>query len=101
MPFDFKQGTFLIRAGENFEQTIIYRKDSLQIEHYQNRIDTLMIHWKNNFSYTLKMLHPKTKLDKKTVRVRIVKVYRGGYDFTAKMENSNFEQKGRIKKIAD
>lgn len=98
-PFNFKKGTFLIDAGENFDKTLIYRKDSLQIEHYQNRVDTLIIKWKNNFFYTLKMQSPQTELDKKTIFVKITKIYKGRYECVVKIELSNFTQKATIKKI--
>lgn len=59
-PDRFKTGTFEIPEGKGYEKTIIIRLDSIQIEKYEDRIDTLSIIWKNNFNYTLKMLHPKT-----------------------------------------
>jgi len=37
----FKTGTFEIPAGKGYEKTIIIRQDSLQIEKYQDRTDTL------------------------------------------------------------
>ena len=50
---------------------MIIRTDSLQIEKYEDRIDTLTITWKNNFNYTLKMMHPKTALDEDPIYVKI------------------------------
>ncbi len=99
-PFEFRTGTFKIPASENYTQTTIIRNDSLQIEHYENRIDTLLINWENNFKYTLKMLHPKTDLDKKPIHVKITSVKENGYDFIAKIGYSNFEQKGSLIKVS-
>ena len=62
-PDRFKYGTFEIPEGKGYEKTIIIRRDSIQIEKYESRIDTLTISWKNNFNYTLKMIHPKTAID--------------------------------------
>ena len=53
-PDRFKSGTFEIPEGKGYEKTIIIRQDSIQIEKYEDRIDTLSISWKNNFNYTLK-----------------------------------------------
>jgi hypothetical protein len=98
--FEFRTGTFEIPAGDKYTKTVIIRKDSLQIEHYQNRIDTLIIDWKNNFKYTLKMLSPKSELDKKPIHVKITNIKENGYDFIAKIGYSKFEQKGTLIKTS-
>ena len=97
----FKTGTFEIPEGNNYKKTTIIRKDSLQIEFYNNRIDTLKIIWKNNFSYTLLMVNPKTSLDKDPIYVNITNVTNNDYDFEARIGFSNFTQKGTIFKIAE
>ena len=96
--FQFKTGTFEIPAGDNYSKTTIIRKDSLQIETYENRIDTLLIKWENDFKYSLKMLTPKTDMDKNIIHVKITGVKNNSYDFIAKVGYSNFEQKGTIYK---
>lgn len=97
----FKTGTFEIPAGKGYEKTIVIRKDSLQIEKYQDRIDTLSISWKNNFNYTLQMVHPKTAIDVDPIRVKITNIEKNSYDFEAVIGHSNFIQKGTIIKISD
>jgi len=94
----FKEGTFELPAGKNFSATTIIRKDSFQIEQYGDRVDTLIIHWKNNFAYNLKMLRPKTDFDKEVIHVKIKKIHNKSYDFEAKVGYSNFIQKGTIRK---
>ena len=96
---DFSKGCFEISAGEDFSKTLITRNEKFQIEHYENRIDTLFIKWKTKFQYTLKIKNPKTDLDRKTIKVSITKVLKSGYDFTATIGESRFEQKGRVVKI--
>lgn len=98
--FQFRTGTFEIPAGEKYTKTIVIRKDKYQIEHYENRIDTLLIEWENNFKYTLKMLHPKSELDKKPIQVKITNIKENGYDFVAKIGYSKFEQKGTLIKTS-
>ena len=97
----FKTGTFEIPAGKGYEKTIIIRQDSIQIEKYEDRIDTLSISWKNNFNYTLKMVHPKTAIDEDPIHVKITSVEKNSYEFEAVIGYSNFIQKGEIFKIAD
>ena len=97
----FKSGTFEIPAGKGYEKTIIVRKDSLQIETYEDRIDTLSISWKNNFNYTLKMIHPKTAIDEDPIHIKITNIEKNSYEFEAVIGHSNFIQKGEIIKILD
>lgn len=92
----FKTGTFEIPEGKGYEKTIIIRKDSIQIEKYADRIDTLSITWKNNFNYTLKMLHPTSAIDEDPIHVKITSISKNSYTFEAVIGHSNFVQKGEI-----
>ena len=98
---NFKQGTFEILADEKYDKTVFKRIGDLQIEYYEDKIDTLSIHWKNNFSYTLQMLHPKTELDNEPINVMLKSVTANSYDFEAIIGHSNFVIKGTVIKIAD
>ena len=95
----FKTGTFEIPEGKGYKKTIIIRQDSIQIEKYEDRIDTLSIAWKNNFHYTLKMLHPKSAIDEDPIHVKITHLEKDSYEFEAVIGHSNFVQKGEIFKI--
>ena len=97
----FKQGTFEILADEKYDKTTFKRIGDLQIEYYENRIDTLTIHWENNFNYTLQMLHPKTVLDNDPINVKLKNVSPKSYDFEAIIGHSNFVIKGTVVKISD
>ena len=94
----FKTGTFEIPKGKGYEKTIIIRQDSIQIEKYVDRVDTLSIVWKNNFNYTLKMIHPKTAIDEDPIHVKITNIEKDSYDFEATIGFSNFIQKGTLLK---
>jgi|TARA_B110000305_G_C19444651_1_gene644045 hypothetical protein len=99
----FRTGTFEIPADDNksFGKTSFTRLGNLQIEQYGERTDSLFIEWKDNFNYTLKMLHPKSALDKEPIRVRITGVKANSYNFEAIVGHSNFKQKGTVYKISD
>ncbi len=97
----FRTGTFEIPAGKGFEKTTFTRIDSLQIETYGDRIDSLSIIWKDNFNYTLRMLHPKSALDKQPIRVKITGIKYNSYDFEAVIGHSNYKQTGTVLKIID
>lgn len=100
-PERFKTGTFEIPEGKGYEKTVIIRQDSLQIEKYEDRIDSLSIIWKNNFNYTLKMLHPKTAIDEDPIHVKITSLKKDSYDFEAVIGHSNYIQKGTIFKTSN
>lgn len=95
-PDRFKTGTFEIPEGKGYKKTIIIRKDSIQIEKYEDRIDSLSIYWKNNFNYTLKMLHPKLAIDEEPIHVKITSISKNSYKFEAVIGLSNYVQKGEI-----
>jgi len=98
---NFRHGTFEILADEKYDKTTFKRVGDIQIEYYEDRIDTLSIHWKNNFSYTLQMLHPKTKLDNDPINVMLKSVTADSYDFEAIIGHSNFVVKGTVIKISE
>ncbi|MCF6181097.1 hypothetical protein [Lutibacter sp.] len=95
-PDRFKHGNFEIPEGKGYSTTFITRTDTLQIEKYDDRIDTLSILWKNNFNYTLKMLHPKNAIDEEPIHVKITSLHNNSYDFEAIIGHSNYIQKGTI-----
>lgn len=100
-PDRFKTGTFEIPEGKGYSRTVITRIDSLQIEQYEERIDSFSISWKNNFNYSLKMTNPKSALDEEIIYVKITNIEKKAYDFEAVIGHSNYTQKGTITKIAD
>ena len=100
-PDRFKQGIFEIPGGKGYDKTIVIRKDSIQIEKYQDRIDTLRITWINNFNYMLEMIHPKTAIDEDPIHVKITNIDKKSYDFEAVIGHSNFVQTGKLIKKSD
>ncbi len=100
-PDRFKTGNFEIPAEKGYSITHIQRIDSLQIERYEKRVDTLIIHWETPFKYTLKMLHPKTELDKDPIHIKITDIKEKSYDFEATIGKSNYKQKGTLIKTTN
>lgn len=95
-PDRFKEGLFEIPEGKGYKKTSILRKDSLQIETYGTKVDTLVIKWKDQFNYTLKILYPKSAIDYEPISVKITDISRGSYEFEATVGNSNYVQKGKV-----
>ncbi len=99
-PDRFKIGTFEIPEGKGYKKTVIIRRDSIQIEKYEDRIDTLTITWKNNFNYTLKMINPKTAIDEEPIYIKITNIEKDSYEFEAVIGHSNFVQKAKLLKTS-
>ncbi len=99
-PDRFKIGTFEIPEGKGYKKTVIIRKNSIQIEKYEDRIDTLTITWKNNFNYTLKMINPKTAIDEEPIYIKITNIEKDSYEFEAVIGHSNFVQKAKLLKTS-
>ena len=97
----FKEGVFEIPEGKGYSKTIITRVDSLQIEKYESKVDTLIIEWKNNFNYTLKMVHPKNKVDEELIHVKITSIKDDSYEFESVIGRSNYVTKGELIKISN
>ena len=95
----FRSGTFEVPAGENHDKFTFTRKDSLQIENYNGVIDTLIIHWKDDFNYTAKYFHPKKSIEKETFHFQITGVKKDSYTYKFKIGDSNYNQEGSVLKI--
>ena len=98
---DFKSGSFktVLEDGENISFAI--RKDSLQIESFQQLKDTFYITWIDQFEYVLLKKNAKTQLDSTPFHVKITSVKKDSYTFKAYYKGSNFKQKGTAYKLKE
>lgn len=98
---NFKTGTFKTFLDDSDETSIAIRNDSIQIETYDSKKDTFLIHWITNFEYVLKKINPKTKLDNTPFHVKITGIKGDSYTFKANYKGSNFKQTGTVTKISE
>lgn len=96
-----KQGTFKTVLDDSELSSTAVRNDSIQIESFNNKLDTFKIFWKNDFEYVLTKTHPKTLLDSTPFHVKIIEVKQNSYSFVASYKGSNFKQKGIAVKLED
>ncbi|MCF6349656.1 MAG: DNA topoisomerase IV [Flavobacteriaceae bacterium] len=75
------------------------RNKTTQVETFNGKKDTFLIHWKSDFEYTLKKTNPKNDLDSTEFIVKITGIYKNSYTFKAYFKGSNFKQKGKVIKI--
>jgi hypothetical protein len=97
----FRTGTFEIPATDTYSKTLIKRIDSFQIETYEEKVDTLLIHWKNDFNYTLNMLNLMNGIKEDPIHVQITRLNSDSYEFIAVVGHSNFKQDGKVFKISE
>lgn len=100
---DFKTGTFEFETyvdGE-LKKTKFIRNDSLEIEIYENKVDTASIRWVNDCEYILKALNPKNRSDRQQIRIKILNTNQNDYTFQYNVVGKDETQQGRVTKVED
>ena len=98
---DFKTGKFTSSIeveGEKFTSTF-ERNDSIQIENFNNKIDSFSIRWINDCEYVLENLHPKNREEKKAVHFKILFTKDLDYTFEYSFIGDSKKQKGHVTKL--
>lgn len=93
---DFKTGSFksVIRI-EGVEYTSIFkRNDSIQVETFNNVIDSSYVRWINDCEVVFTTINPKNILQKKPVLVKILRTFKDSYDFEYSYVGETTKQKG-------
>ena len=96
---DFKNGSFKTVLEDGKHISFDIRKDSLQIESFEQVNDTFKINWIDQFEYVLLKKNPKTLLDSTPFYVKITSIKKNSYTFKAYYKGSNFKQKGTAFKL--
>lgn len=100
---DFKNGTFeysYIDDNENEIKGSIIRTNDLQIESFNNKVDSSSVRWINDCEFVAKLLRPKSKNEEASIHIKILTTTKDSYTFeyyiVGKKEN---KQRGIAKKI--
>lgn len=93
----FKTGTFEFETlvGTEVKKTRFLRNDTLEIDYYDNKIDTFTVRWVNDCEYVMKKLRPKNQAEKEAILFKILSTDGPNYTF----EYSKLIQKKNTKKI--
>jgi hypothetical protein len=97
---DFKTGKFTSETsveGKKFTSSF-ERNDSIQIENYNNVIDTFSIRWINECEYILENVRPKNRNEKKAVHVKILNTKDLKYNFEYSFVGDAKKQFGSVTK---
>lgn len=93
---DFKNGSFKsVITIEGVEYTSIFkRNDSIQVETFNNVIDSSYVRWINDCEVVFTTINPKNILQKKPVLVKILRTFKDSYDFEYSYVGETTKQKG-------
>ncbi len=100
---DFKTGKFSFeyKVDGVKKVTLFERKDSIEIETFEGKIDTASIRWVNECEYVLQKLHPKNRQEKKAIDMKILTTSKNSYTFEFGIIGTDDKQRGTVTKIAD
>lgn len=79
----FKTGTFEFETlvGTTLKQSTFYRNDTIEIDFYDQKIDTFSVRWVNDCEYIMKKLHPKNQAEKEPIKFTIISTTGNQYTF--------------------
>lgn len=80
---NFKNGKFTFTSILNGEEqtTTFVRNEKLEIDYYQNKIDSSSVRWINNCEYIVKKLNPTNRLEEKSIHMKILSTTDDSYTF--------------------
>lgn len=95
---DFKTGTFEYSYldGDKIVTSSFTRNDSIEIDYFEDRIDTVSVRWINDCEYVMRSINPKTLSEKKAVHFKILSTtensYTFEYSFVVKTTKSDYKK---------
>ncbi|WP_299228065.1 hypothetical protein [uncultured Psychroserpens sp.] len=80
---DFKTGTFeFTYILDGVEKTGRFiRTETINIDYFDNKIDTASIRWINDCEFVQKAIHPKSKTEEKPIHFKILSTTEDTYTF--------------------
>ena len=80
---DYKNGDFEFSTVINNEviTSKFSRGDSIEIEYFENKIDTSFVRWVSDCEFILRKKNPTSSADKKAVNMKILSTSEDGYVF--------------------
>ncbi len=80
---NFKNGEFTFTSIlDGKEQTTTFiRNEELEIDYYQNKIDSSSVRWINDCEYIVKKLNPTNKAEEKSIHMKILSTTDNSYTF--------------------
>ncbi|MFA5555621.1 MAG: DNA topoisomerase IV [Flavobacteriaceae bacterium] len=98
---DFRTGKFKFEHEIEGEKKVTYfeRKDSLEIENYEGKIDSSYVRWINDCEYILHKINPKNRHEQKGVHIKILTTTNNSYKFEFNLVGDSNKQQGTVIKL--
>lgn len=79
----FKNGTYTFTAMiDGKEKTTSFtRTDGIEIDVFENKIDTSTVRWINDCEYVIRKRNPNTKSEEKSIHIKILSTTDNSYTF--------------------
>lgn len=95
---DYKTGTFeftyIVDGVEKSGRFI--RTDSLNIDYYENKIDSASVRWINDCEFIQKTINPKNMAEENAIHFKILSTTDSTYTFEYKLAVKKTNQKARV-----
>jgi len=98
---DFRTGNFFseVTINDKVFKSNFSRTESLQIERYNNKIDSSKLRWINDCEVIFKTINPKSMADKKDIHLKILTTTDSSYTFEYAYVGETKKQKGIAYKL--
>lgn len=101
---NFRFGTFKYERviGNKLSTSFFIRDNDIEIEYYNNKIDTSKIKWVNECEFILRKQNPINNIEKKPISMKIISTHKNYYIFEFSLVGDNKKrQRGKIVKISE
>ncbi|WP_223034507.1 DNA topoisomerase IV [Hanstruepera marina] len=98
---DYQTGTFKseIKINDSTYISLFVRTNNLQIETYNNKVDSSEVRWINDCEVVFKTINPKNRIERKDIHLKILTTTDSSYTFEYSYVGDKTKQKGIAKKI--
>ncbi|WP_040282000.1 hypothetical protein [Psychroserpens damuponensis] len=97
---DFKTGTFeFTYTIDGIDKTGTFvRTDTLNIDYFENKIDSASIRWINDCEFIQKKINPKNRSEEKAIHFKILSTTKDTYTFEYQLAVKDAFKKKRVEK---
>ena len=98
---DYQTGRFTseITINDSLYVSTFIRTKNLQIETYNNKIDSSEVRWINDCEVVFRTINPKNRIERKDIHLKILTTTDSSYTFEYSYVGDKLKQKGVAKKI--
>lgn len=98
---DFQLGTFKseVYINDSLYTSTFTRTKTLQIETYNNHVDSSQVRWINDCEAVFKTINPKNRIEKKDIHLKILITTDSSYTFEYSYVGDKIKQKGIALKL--